>query len=134
METKVTLLEKKLERDIESAGRNVDSIVEDADTAIDLLVEELDYELNVSDYPTEYLLFKSENRLNAIILHAEYEIQVVNNNLIKDLENDFEKLYGLTGSKSNEFIEKIRNSTEDISEKFETRKEELHSKFKDEQN
>ena len=123
--------ENKLDYHVELANKKVDKVMAYADADINILLDEIDIELDDDSKPVNFVFFKAENVLAEILLGTEYELQVIKNELINNLEKDIARLNDLTSNdpKEEKYKQSIKDYLAGLDKKFSDKKADLEKKF-----
>ena len=92
-----------------------------------------DEEIELDEKPVELVLFKTENKLEEILLNAELKMQKAKNELIKNFEKDMEDVMKLASIEDD--LESFKDEMDEVStllsEKIDVEKEILALNSKD---
>lgn len=119
--------DKKISGHIEKAIKKVYKAEDDADNDIIKLLDAIDSEIENSEKPIEFILFKAENNLEEIFLNTQLKMQKAKNELIKNLEKDMEKVAELISLEDDlsTFKDEMDEVTTLLDERIEIEKETL---------
>lgn len=134
LERKKSKNEKKLQSHLESAEKSVDKALKYADLEIDKLSEEIALEMKNEEGPEDFILYKAKSILEEIYLRAQLKILMAKNDLITNLQDDYEDNIELDEFKENivGLKEKTDHLIGTLEGKIATEKEELKAKYGDE--
>lgn len=90
LERKKARNEKKLQSHLKSAEKTIDKALKDADLEIKNLSEEIAIEMENEEGPEDFILFKANSILEEIYLRAQLKILMAKNDLITNLQDDYE--------------------------------------------
>lgn len=90
LERKKSMNEKKLQSHLKSAEKSVDKALKDADLEIDKLSEEIALEIKNEEGPEDFILYKANSFLEGIYLRTQLKILMAKNDLITNLQDDYE--------------------------------------------
>ena len=123
--------EKKLQSYIKSAEKSVDKALKDADVEIDKLSEEIALEIKNEEGPEDFILYKANSILEEIYLRTQLKILMAKNDLITNLQDDYED--NLEVAEFEEDIADLKEKTDHLigtlEGKIATEKEELKEKY-----
>lgn len=124
-------MKKKLQSHLKSAETSVDKALKDADLEIEKLSKEIDLEIKNEEGPKEFILYKASSILEEILLRAQLKILMAKNDLITDLQDDYED--NLEVEEFEEDIANLKEKTDHLigtlEGKIATEKEELKEKY-----
>ena len=131
LERKKSRNEKKLQSHLKSAENSVDKALKDADLEIDALSEEIALEIKNEEGPEDMILYKASSILEEILLRAQLKIIMAKNDLISNLQDDYEDNLELENFKENiaDLKEKTDHLIGTLEGKIATEKEELKEKY-----
>ena len=122
--------DKKISAHIEKALKNIEKAEQDAENDIVKLLDATDSEIEAGEKPIELILFKTENKLEEILLDAMLKMQKAKNELIKNFEKDIERISDLVSIE--EDISAVKEEMDEVSdilnEKIEIEKKTLDLK------
>jgi hypothetical protein len=131
LEKKKEKNEKKLQSHLKSAETSVDKALKDADLEINQLSEEIALEMKNEEGPEDFILYKANSILEEIYLRTQLKILMAKNDLITDLQDDYEDNIELEEFKENivGLKEKTDHLIGTLEGKIATEKEELKEKY-----
>lgn len=131
LERKKSKNEKKLQSHLKSAEKSVDKTLKDADSEIDQLSKEIALEIKNEEGPEDFILYKANSLLEEIYLRAQLKILMAKNDLITNLQDDYEDNLELEEFKEeiSDLKEKADHLIGTLEGKIETEKEELKEKY-----
>ena len=131
LERKKSRNEKKLQSHIKSAENSVDKALKDADLEIDSLLKEISLEIKNEEGPEDLILYKASSILEEIFLRTKLKILIAKNDLISNLQDDFEDNLEVNDLEKN--IACLKEKTDHLigtlEGKIATEKEELKEKY-----
>ena len=131
LERKKSRNEKKLQSHLKSAENSVDKALKDADLEIDKLSEEIALEIKNEEGPEDFILYKANSILEEIYLRTQLKILMAKNDLITNLQDDYED--NLEVEEFEEDIADLKEKTGHLigtlEGKIATEKEELKEKY-----
>ena len=131
LERKKSKNEKKLQAHLKSAENSVDKALKDANSEIDELSEEIDLEIKNEEGPEDFILYKASSILEEIFLRTQLKILMAKNDLITNLQDDYED--NLEVEEFEENIANLKEKTDHLigtlEGKIATEKEELKEKY-----
>lgn len=131
LERKKSKNEKKLESHLKSAENSVDKALKDADLEIKQLSEEIDLEMKNEEGPEDFIIYKANSILEEIYLRTQLKILMAKNDLITNLQDDYEDNLELKDYEENvaDLKEKTDHLIGTLEGKIATEKEELKEKY-----
>lgn len=131
LERKKSRNEKKLESHLKSAEKSVDKALKDADSEIDQLSKEIALEMKNEEGPEDFILYKANSILEEIYLRTQLKILMAKNDLITNLQDDYED--NLEVKEFEEDIAGLKEKTDHLigtlEGKIATEKEEMKEKY-----
>ena len=131
LERKKSRNEKKLQSHLKSAEKSVDKALKDADSEINDLSKEIDLEMKNEEGPEDFILYKANSILEEIYLRTQLKILMAKNDLITNLQDDYED--NLEVEEFEEDIASLKEKTDHLigtlEGKIATEKEELKEKY-----
>lgn len=122
--------DKKISAHIEKALKIIEKAEQDAENDIVKLLDATDSEIEAGEKPIELILFKTENKLEEILLDAMLKMQKAKNELIKNFEKDIERVADLVSIE--EDISVFKDEMDEVSnildERIDIEKETLNLK------
>ena len=133
LERKKSRNEKKLQSHLESAEKSVDKALKDADSEIDQLSKEIALEIKNEEGPEDFILFKANSILEEIYLRAQLKILMAKNDLITNLQDDYEDKIEVDEFEENiaDLKEKTDHLIGTLEGKIATEREEFKEKYGD---
>lgn len=130
LEIKESINKRKLDAHINLAEVKIDEAYEDANVEIEFLVDEIVNQIADGE-PADLILFKSDHILEEICLRTQLKIQIAKNELIANLQNDFEDSIkvAILEEKIAILKEKTDHVIGTLEGKIATEKEELSEKY-----
>ncbi|MER2014437.1 MAG: hypothetical protein ABS871_07370 [Methanobrevibacter sp.] len=126
-------INKKIESHIEKAINKIYKAEEDAEDDINKLLSAADEEIELDEKPVELVIFKTQNKLEEILLNAELKMQKAKNELIKNFEKDMEDVMELASIEDD--LEVFKDEMDEVStllsEKIDIEKEIIALNSKD---
>ena len=131
LERKKSKNEKKLQSHIESTENSIDKALKDADLEIEELSKEIAIEIKNEEGPEDLILYKASSILEEIYLRAQLKILMAKNDLITNLQDDYEDNLEVTDLEENiaGLKEKSDHLIGTLEGKIATEKEELKEKY-----
>ena len=130
LELKESYTEKKISAHIEKAIKVMYKVEDDVDKDVIKLLDATDAEIEAGEEPIEFILFKTQNKLQEILLKALLKLQKTKNDLIKNLAKDMKDVNELVSIE--EDISVVKDEMDEIStllnEKIDIEKETLNLK------
>ena len=130
LELKESYTEKKISAHIEKAIKIMYEVEDDVDKDVIKLLDATDAEIEAGEEPIEFILFKTQNKLQEILLKALLKLQKTKNDLIKNLAKDMKDVNELVSIE--EDISVVKDEMDEIStllnEKIDIEKETLNLK------
>lgn len=130
LELKESYTEKKISAHIEKAIKIMYKVEDDVDKDVIKLLDATDAEIEAGEEPIEFILFKTQNKLQEILLKALLKLQKTKNDLIKNLAKDMKDVNELVSIE--EDISVVKDEMDEIStllnEKIDIEKETLNLK------
>ncbi|WP_296881523.1 hypothetical protein [uncultured Methanobrevibacter sp.] len=130
LELKESYTEKKISAHIEKAIKIMYKVEDDVDKDVIKLLDATDAEIEAGEEPIEFILFKTQNKLQEILLKALLKLQKTKNDLIKNLVKDMKDVNELVSIE--EDISVVKDEMDEIStllnEKIDIEKETLNLK------
>lgn len=131
LERKKSRNEKKLQSHLKSAETSVDKALKDADMEIEKLSEEIALEMKNEEGPEDFILYKANSFLEEIYLRTQLKILMAKNDLITNLQDDYEDNIEVEEFEGNiaDLKEKTDHLIGTLEGKIVTEKEELKEKY-----
>lgn len=125
--------EKRIKSHLNLADVKIDAALDDADVEISFLLDEIDSEI-ADDEPIDLILFKAENILEEIFLRTQMKIQAAKNELIANLQYDYEDALELSVLEENIGCLKEKSAVviTTLQGKIDNEKQELNEKYGEE--
>jgi hypothetical protein len=124
-------MKKKLQAHLKSAENSVDKALKDANSEIEELSEEIDLEIKNAEGPEDFILYKASSILEEIFLRTQLKILMAKNDLITNLQDDYEDNLEVEDFEEN--IANLKEKTDHLigtlEGKIATEKEELKEKY-----
>lgn len=126
--------EKRIESHLNLADAKIDAAIDDAAIEIEFLNEAVELEIATGENSADLIKYKADNILEEILLRAQLRIQIAKNELIANLEDDFEDSLelGVLEDSITELKEKSSVVITTLEGKIATEKDELEEKYGDE--
>ena len=131
LERKKSRNEKKLQSHLKLAENTIDKALKDADLEINDLSKEIALEMENEEGPEDFIIYKTNSILKEIYLRTQLKILMAKNDLITNLQDDYED--NLELGEFEEDIADLKEKTDHLigtlEGKIATEKEELKEKY-----